>query len=130
MALEHRPLRFVLAGVWNTAFGYGVYLLCHAAVTAVGGHYLLALLPAQVLAVSNAYVVHRRLVFSDHPVGLWTFIRYNLVYWVTFGLNLAILPLIVETTHIDPRLGQAVFILCAAVGTYSAHKRFSFRPPG
>ncbi len=126
MAVTHRPLRFLVAGLWNTAFGYGIYLLCHAAVRAVDGHYVLALFPAQVLAVANAYVVHRAFVFSDSQAGLFAFLRYNLVYWTTFGVNLLFLPLVVETTRLDPRLVQAAFILGAAVTTYLAHRMFSF----
>ena len=68
-------------------------------------------------------------VFSDSAGGLWAFLRYNLVYWVTFALNLGVLPLVVETTHVDPRIAQAGFIACAAVGSYAAHKAFSFARP-
>lgn len=126
MAVSHRPLRFLVAGLWNTAFGYGIYLLCDAAVRTLGGHYVLALFPAQVLAVANAYVVHRAFVFSDSPAGLFAFLRYNLVYWTTFAANLVFLPMVVETTRLDPRLVQAAFILGAAVTTYVAHRLFSF----
>jgi len=129
MPVPHRPLRFLLAGLWNTAFGYGVYLLCDAAARALGWHYIVALFPAQLLAILNAYVVHRRFVFYDSAAGLWSFLRYNLVYWVTFAVNLLALPLIVEFTHADPRLAQAVFIACAAVTTYLAHRVFSFGAP-
>jgi len=130
MPVAQRPLRFIVAGAWNTVFGYGAYLVCDAGARALGWHYVTALFPAQVLAVTHAYFVHRRYVFPDSEGTLWSFLRYNLVYWVTFALNLGVLPLVVETTHVDPRLAQAGFIACAAVGTYAAHKAFSFGRPG
>jgi putative flippase GtrA len=122
-----RPLRFMVAGVWNTAFGFGVYLLCDFVVAHLGGPYVLALVPAHVLAVSQAWLVHRVFVFPDAQAGILAFLRYNVVYWVSFALNLVVLPLVVELAGLDRRLVQAGFIACVAVGSYLAHKRFSFR---
>jgi putative flippase GtrA len=130
MAVTHRPLRYLVAGLWNTAVGYGTYLACDAAVRAVGGHYLLALFPAQILSTLQAYVVHRAFVFSDATAGVGAFLRYNLVYWIIFAANLLVLPALVELTHLDPRIAQAVFIAASTVTSYLGHRLFSFRAAG
>lgn len=129
MAVAHRELRFLIAGVWNTVFGYLAFLGCDAVVRGLGGHYVLALFPAQIIGIAQAYVVHRTFVFPDSEAGLAAFLRYNLVYWPTFAVNLVALPVVVERTHLDPRLVQGVFVIASAAFSFVAHKLYSFRAP-
>ncbi len=54
--------RYVVTGVWNTAFGYAAFALL-VAWLASRVHYLLIAVAANVLAITNAYIVHKIFVF-------------------------------------------------------------------
>ena len=57
-----RMMRYMLIGGWNTLFGIGAYAilykLLHARV-----NYLLLLIPANILAITNAYLGYKFVVF-------------------------------------------------------------------
>jgi len=46
---------------------------------------------------------------------------------VGFGLNAVILPVMVETTGLDPIIAQAITAFIVAIASYLLHKNFSFR---
>jgi hypothetical protein len=58
MRAARLPLRCLFAGPWNTAFGVLADPASAAVDRAMGWHYLVALFPAQILSVLNAYLTH------------------------------------------------------------------------
>lgn len=126
-APPNRPVRFVVVGIWNTAFGYLAYTGFWALLSPMGVHYVWALFPAQVVAVANAYLCHRIFVFGGAAPAKTSFLRYTLVYWVTFAANLALLPLLVTIVGLHPLVAQGILIFTSATASYLAHSRFSFR---
>lgn len=118
--------RFILVGVLNTGFGYGVFALL---VLTAGGwlHYLLILLVAHVVGVLEAFVLHRRLTFRVHGRVLGDLVRFWSVYLVALAANMVLLPLLVEVGGVPVLLAQAVVLLLTALGSYVAHRSFSFR---
>lgn len=129
--IADRRVRYLIAGGWNTLFGLGAYAALYA-LLAPRVSYLLIMLPAQVLAIANAYLGQRVFVFRSEAKPLGEFLRFNVTYWIAFALNFPALWLLVDVGHLDPRLAQLVLIVVQVVGTYVAHARFSFRapPPG
>lgn len=125
-----RPLRFLLVGAWNTAFGYLAFVGFVAATRALGVSYLYATLPAQIVAILNAYLCHRYITFPDGEGGLWAFLRFNAVYWVLFVVNVGLLAALVDGLGWLPEVAQALLTVLTVVVSYGAHRRFSFRVGG
>jgi len=127
-ALDHQVLRFGLVGVLNSVFGFGVFAGMQLA---AGGrvHYLVILLISHVVSVLEAYVLQRWLVFRVS--GRWwrDLARFWSVYLVALAINLVALPLLVEIAHVSVLPAQALVLLGVALGTFVAHRRFSFRRP-
>lgn len=121
-----RPVRFVLVGIWNTVVGYAAFAACYAVVTSAGIHYLWATPLSHVLAIVNAYLWHRSLVFGTEAPVARSFFRFTLVYWILFAVNLALLPLLVEVGGIHPMPAQALVMALCGASAYAAHSRFSF----
>jgi putative flippase GtrA len=125
-AQHQQKLRFVLVGLANTAFGYGLFALL---VIIVGSRvpYLISLLVAHVAGVLEAFILHRWLTFRVQGRVLGDLLRFWSVYLVALGVNLVLLPLLVEVGDLPVLLAQAIVLLLTALGSYVGHHRFSFR---
>jgi putative flippase GtrA len=118
--------RYLLVGGYNTAVGYAVFgalllLLGHWV------HYTILLVLAWVLSTGNAFVAYRVLVFRVQGHFFRDLLRFASVYLVALGVNVAALPVVVSLTHLPVFVAQGVVVLGTTVGTYTAHKYFSFR---
>jgi putative flippase GtrA len=136
---EHRalglPVRFYLrrreqvlylvVGGWNTVFGYGVWALLQFL---LGDHlhYLVVVLIAWPIAVLNAYLGYRYLVFHSRGSILAELPRFSLVYVATLAVNLVLLPIALRVLPFNIYVVQALLTLIAVVGSYLGHKYFSF----
>ena len=117
---------YLVVGAWNTVFGYGIWALLQYL---LGDHlhYLVVVLLSWPIAVLNAYLGYRYVVFrSGGPVPS-EFPRFSLVYVATLGVNLALLPVALHVMPFSIYLDQALFIGVMVVCSYLAHKYFSFR---
>lgn len=130
MPPSRRPLRFLLVGGWNTAFGYLSFVGCVAVTRLLGVSYLYATVPAQIVAILNAYACHRYITFPDSEGGLGAFLRFNVVYWVLFAVNVPLLAALVSGLGLLPEVAQAILTVVTVVTSYAAHQRFSFRVGG
>ncbi len=119
-------VRFGVVGLLNTAFGYAVFILLQLTLGTVA-HYLAVLAVANVVAILQAYVFQRRLVFRFQG-GWWAgLLRFSLVYLGAFAVNLVLLPVFHELLHIPVIPAQGIATVIQALGTYVAHRRFTFR---
>jgi putative flippase GtrA len=121
-----QKLRFLTIGLWNTAFAYLaftiLYALLHRQV-----HYLLISVMSHLLAVCNAFICQRWLVFHSRSNWVRAFLRFNLVQLLILGWGLAGLAFMVEVLHIHPLISQSVVITVAVVCSYLSNSRYSFR---
>ncbi|MDC0660398.1 GtrA family protein [Leisingera sp. SS27] len=106
-----RMLRFLLAGLANTAFGYGVYALGLSAglppQAALAGQFALGIL--------WNYMLHARLVFGVSGYGRLP--PYALAYAVAYGFNAGLLQLLLSAGA-GPYAAQALALAPAAALTF------------
>lgn len=121
----HRIARYLVIGGWNTAFGIGVYSILYAALHA-RANYLVLMVPANILAITNAYLCYKFFVFKTPGNYVREYLRCYVVYAGGIALGLILMYLFVSILKIHPLLAQfpctAVTIGCSYIG----HKRFSF----
>jgi putative flippase GtrA len=125
---HRRPIRFLVVGVWNTLVGYGSFYGLYFLLTPHGVHYLVVLTLAQIVSVTNGYLCQRIFVFGSAERLFRAFFKFTLVYWITFAINAAALPLLVNLAGVSPLAAQTGLIAVSTIGSYFAHARFSFRP--
>jgi putative flippase GtrA len=122
----HQKLRYLAVGAWNTVFAYlafgAVYLLLHDRL-----HYLLISVLAHLLAVSNAFVCQRWLVFQSHTYWLSAFIRFSMVQLLALVWSLLGLAFMVEVLHWKPLFSQLLTMTIAVIVSYVLHRHYSFR---
>ncbi len=119
-------LKFLLAGAYNTAFSLvvfaGLYFLLAEHV-----HYTLIALVTHVISISNAFVVHRYIVFRSTGPILHEYLRSYVVYGVSFLLSFGTLIALVELFDIHPVLAQALTIVTTVIASYVGNSRFTFQ---
>jgi len=121
-----QQFRFLLAGGYNTVFGYlvfgGLYLLFSQQV-----HYLIIAVLAHGCAVISAFIVHRRLVFRSSEPWPRSFVRFNASQLATLGFGIICLYVLVTYGRFRPLAAQAIVTTVSVLLTYLLHSRFSFR---
>ena len=118
--------RYFVAGLWNTAFGYGVFaglIAWHANYI----HYLLIAGVSNILAISNAYVVHKVFVFRTRGNYLEEYLRYWLVYGAAAVIGVLGLSILVSGLRVNVYLAQIVVVCGQVIFSFMGHRRFSFR---
>jgi putative flippase GtrA len=124
-SIRSEKVRFILVGGYNTLFGYGLF----AGLILLAGskiHYLIILLLAHLIGVTNAYYTHGLLVFRDAERSIRSYLRFHSVYLASLGFSLVALPILVEIVHLGPILAQGVVIVITVIMSYILHKHFSF----
>lgn len=126
LATHGRPLRFLVAGALNTAFGLAIFPLLLWSSDWLHHHYMVALLIAQALSVLFAFSAYRIGVFRKKGDVARQFGLFSSFYLFNYGINWAALPLLVELGGIPPVIAQLGFALVIMVGSYYWHSRVTF----
>lgn len=126
---QREKILYLLIGGWNTLLGYGVYYLLYR--TFKGKvHYVVLLIPANIIAITNAYLSYKILLFRT-KVGfkksLLEYLRFYMVYGVSMLINLILLPFFVEIIGLPILAAQAVVMFITIIISYTGHKYFSFK---
>jgi len=125
--IAREEFRFLVVGGINTVVGYALFALLQLSVGHVIG-YLGSLYLSYALAVTLAFVLHRRFTFRVTSGSVVRdFARFIGVYVVALALNTVVLPLLVELAGWNPLVAQAVCVVITTLVSYFGHKLFSFR---
>lgn len=116
---------YLVVGGWNTVFGYAVWALLQYL---LGDHlhYLVVVLIAWPIAVLNAYLGYRYVVFRSRGPILRELPRFSLVYFVTLIVNLALLPVALNVLPFNIYVVQALLTAIVVVCSYLSHRYYSF----
>lgn len=121
-----QKIRFLVAGGYNTLFGYLVFALLFL-LAGRRVHYLVIGAFAHVIALTSGFMVYRWLVFLSRNVWYQAFARFFVSQLATFGAGIAGLYGLVAFGHFQPLLAQAVVTCLSVILTYTLHRHYSFR---
>ena len=121
-----KKIRYLLAGGWNTAFGYsistGFYYLFSKQV-----HIIVLLIVANILAISMAFLTYKLFVFKTRGNWWREYIRSYLVYGTTASIGIVMLWLMVDFAAIPFWIAQGGVIMITVIFSYIGHSRFTFK---
>jgi putative flippase GtrA len=121
-------IRFLAVGATNTVVGYVVFAaLTHWVFGGLPFGYLLSLIISYALSIILAFYLYRRFVFHVSGNVLIDLLRFVGVYAVSIGINILVLPLLVELLHIPVLISQALVLITTTLVSFFGHKTFSFR---
>ncbi|MDP2407469.1 MAG: GtrA family protein [Hydrogenophaga sp.] len=115
-------VRFLVAGALNTGLFYALYVLMVWA----GVHYPLALAIEYIGGTVSGYLLNKHWTFADRDAARHGFLRYSLAYVVLFGLNMALLSLLVETAILGPVIGQLVMLFLLTASSFVVQRYWVF----
>ncbi|MDX2095214.1 MAG: GtrA family protein [Alphaproteobacteria bacterium] len=122
-----QPVRYVLAGGYNTAFGFVSFALLQLWLGA-HMHYLAVLTLNFFIAVANAFLVLKYLVFRTRGNLMREYARCTVSYLVLLAVNMLLLKLLVDGAGVRVILAQFYCTVFIAAAGYVLHKKFSFSP--
>lgn len=119
-------VRYLLAGVLNTAIGLTVYPALYFFTAPLKFHYLTVLTISQVVCIAFAFLTNKFLVFKTSGNYLresGKFLAFHISY---FLVNLAALPALVVFAGMKPVWAQTLFAMLVIVTSYFWHSRITF----
>lgn len=128
--------RYLLIGLWNTAFGYGCYLAFTLFFTRITHFYpyVFANLAASLLNISVAFLGYKWFVFKTHGNFLKEWLRCLGVYSGSIVLSTAALPPLVGVLRhatvyqkSAPYIAGAIVMAASVFLSFFGHKYFSFK---
>ena len=122
---RREQLLYLVVGAWNTVFGYGVWALMQYLLGDTL-NYLVIIVLSWPIAVLNAYLGYRYIVFRSRGSVLKELPRFSLVYVATLLANLALLPIALRVLPFSIYVDQALFLGVVVVCSYLGHKYYSF----
>ncbi len=123
---QQQSIRYLVAGGYNTVFGYGAFVLLYWLLYPAI-HYLLIAIITHFLAITNAFLTMRLLVFRSKGQLLAEYLRFNLTYLGIMFFSLIALPLLVELAGLHILLAQFILLIVSIVAGFVIHRRFTFR---
>jgi len=127
--LHHYPqsVRFLIAGCYNTAVGYAIFLLLYALFYPRLG-YLAILALSYAISGANGFVSMRYIVFRDFS-GPWfpAYLRSQVSYVAVLALNAGLMIAFVEWLQWWIPLAQLIATCLCVAASYAAHRYFTFR---
>lgn len=142
--LHGDKLRYLIVGVFNTAFGYAMFLAMLAVCSPLQGladsstrilavigrnYFLIAQWSSWVLSVPVGTATLKTLVFRSKGDWGHEIFRAYFVYLPGLLISSTILWLTVRLLHLPPAIGQLLTIVVAVIFSYFGHKYFTFGVP-
>ena len=131
---KKQAVRYLAAGVWNTAFGYAVYAAFTALLTGkIPFAYMAAAVLSNILAVTQNFFVYKKTVFKTEGNVLKEYAKCWMVYGGAVGLNLLFLPMFVAffgtflPEKAAPYAAGAATTAVVVVFSFFGHKKLTFR---
>ena len=123
--LSGLPVRFLVAGAFNFAFGYGVFALFWRLFGSWCPDYAVVL-AATLVGIAESFLAHR--FFTYRSRGCWwrEYLRFHVVYGVQTLLDMAAVRVFVTCLGYNAYAVQLVTLVALTVVTYWAHKLYSF----
>jgi len=120
----YRVVRYLAVGGWNTLFGIGMYWVL---IRLFGEkNYLWLLIPGNVLAITNAFLCYKYIVFQTRGDGWREYFRCYLVYSSAMIFGAAGMWLLVGWLKFDPVLANVLLTGFTVVFSYIGHRFYSF----
>jgi putative flippase GtrA len=127
-------IKFLLVGVWNTLFGFVLFVVLYKLFSNVIKINYFAYTSAQILgkiiSILNAYIFHKYITFKSILKGkemLIEFFKFSTTYIVLFIVGLILMPFLVEVLKIKPIIAYMLQAIIVISTSYFGHSRFSFR---
>ena len=124
--LSNEKIRYIVAGIWNTIFGYTVTIIIYFLAKDQINTFFIGII-ANVFSISQSFVVHKLFVFKTEGDWLKELIRSYMVYGVAALLSSGLLWILVDLYKINIFTAQTIVILTIILVSYIGHREYTFK---
>ncbi len=123
--LQKQSMRYLLAGGWNTVFGYGVGVGLY---TLLSNQLHVAVIAsiANIFAITMSFLTYKLFVFKTTGNWLLEYGRSYLVYGSMALLSVVLLWVLVDYVGMNIWFAQALVSILTVGISYFGHKFFTF----
>jgi len=125
MEIRSRGLRYLLAGGWNTIFGYGVGVWLYKLLSPEW-HVLWIGALTNVMAITMSFLTYKLFVFRTKGNWLREYMRTYVVYGGAALVGMLLLWMLVDGFRIPIWISQGIVIGVTVLFSYLGHSRFTF----
>ncbi|EJN33189.1 GtrA family protein [Pseudomonas sp. GM80] len=118
-----QPLKYLFAGVANTAIGYGVFLLL---VTLLNMSPAYANTVGYGVALIAAFLLNKVFVFNQSTTNRSTIPKFIVAFCIAFAANQLVLLIGYQWLGINPKIAQIFAMITYTVIFYILNKKFVF----
>lgn len=118
-----QPLKYLFAGIANTAIGYGIFL---ALVTLFNMNPAYANAIGYGAALIAAFLLNRFFVFRQSKANHKTLLKFILAFAISFALNQLVLMIAHRWLGIRPEIAQIFAMFTYTIIFYFLNKKFVF----
>ncbi len=123
---DTQKVRYLLAGGWNTLFGYVISVALYYTLSNRLHVVEIAVL-GNIIAITMAYLTYKLFVFQTKGNWLREYFRSYIVYGGIALLGIVMLWAMVDGGGIPFWLAQGLVLAAVVVISYVSHSRFTFR---
>jgi putative flippase GtrA len=124
--LSREKTLFLLIGGWNTLFGIVLYAVALRLLSGFA-NYVVILIMVQVIALTQAFLLYRSLVFVHHSGNrLMSYVRFCAVSTLNAALGALVVWLLVGHLGWHPALANVLATVVVVIANYFGHKYVSF----
>ncbi len=126
---HEEKIKYVVIGVWNTLVGYLTFIALYYLLLN-RFNYLIILVFSNIISITNSYLCYKFFVFKTKGNYFNEYMRFYLVYGVSFLANMILMPVFVEIAGIKPIPAQGIILFFSVMFGYLGHKHYSFGASG
>jgi putative flippase GtrA len=126
MILNKKPVRFIIAGIFNTVFGYLVGVFLYKILNSIINIFLIGLL-SNIISISFSFLNYKIFVFKTKDMWLSEYLKCYLVYGFTMALGIFNLWFFVEELKINIWVSQGIIVMISPIISYFGHNKFTFK---
>ena len=124
--LKSDKVRYLIAGAWNTIFGYSLGVILFLLLTDSVHTAIIALI-CNLVAMAMSFVVYKLFVFKTSGNWVREYFKACIVYGNAAVISIFLIWLFVDIVGLNIWTSQALTIGITVLISYIGHKKFTFK---
>lgn len=124
--LNSSKFRYLIAGGWNTIFGYSLGVILFLLLTDSVHTAFIAFI-CNLISMAMSFVTYKLFVFRTKGNWIKEYFKACLVYGNVAIISIVVIWILVDLVGLNIWISQALAILVTVVISYFGHEKFTFK---
>ena len=127
--LNSSKLRYLIAGGWNTVFGYSLGVILFILLTDSVHTAFIAFI-CNLISMAMSFITYKVFVFRTKGNWIKEYFKACIVYGNVAIISIVVIWVLVDLVGLNIWISQALTIFVTVVISYFGHKKFTFKARG